>query len=266
MAQADPIRPVHASESEQSSQADDASRSSADAHRDAALDETKRSFLRMASHELRTPLNSILGFSEIIASELYGPLGAPQYKEYAEIIRMSGTRLLKLVNQVLEIARLEGRAMDIELQPESIDQALDDVLDGLREEIAQAGVTIDIENRGALPAVIADARGLRNILTNLIQNAAIFAPPDSEIIVRAQAAGRHVEISIIDHGPGVDPADIPRLLMPFEQGENALTRRSEGAGLGLPIVALLCLAMEGRLKLSSVAGQGLTAQVRLPAA
>lgn len=266
MAQADPIRPVHASESEQSSQADDAPRSSAGAHREAALDETKRSFLRMASHELRTPLNSILGFSEIIASELYGPLGAPQYKEYAEIIRMSGARLLKLVNQVLEIARLEGRAMDIELQQESIDQALDDVLDGLREEIAQAGVTIDIENRGALPAVIADARGLRNILTNLIQNAANFAPPDSEITVRAQAAGRHVEISIIDHGPGVDPADIPRLLMPFEQGENALTRRSEGAGLGLPIVALLCLAMEGRLKLSSVAGQGLTAQVRLPAA
>ena len=266
MAQAAPIRPVHASESEQSPQAEVAPRSSARARREAALDETKRSFLRMASHELRTPLNSILGFSEIIASELYGPLGAPQYKEYAEIIRMSGARLLKLVNQVLEIARLEGRAMDIDLQQESIDHALDDVLDGLREEIAQARVAIDIENQGALPAVIADARGLRNILTNLIQNAVIFAPEGSDISIRAEAAGRHVEISITDHGPGVDPADIPRLLMPFEQGENALTRRSEGAGLGLPIVELLCLAMEGRLKLSSVAGQGLTAQVRLPAA
>ena len=75
-----------------------------------------------------------------------------------------------------------------------------------------------------------------------------------------------MEIAIIDHGPGIDPADIPRLLMPFEQGENALTRRSEGAGLGLPIVELLCLAMDGRLTLSSVAGQGLTAKVRLSAA
>lgn len=220
----------------------------------------------MASHELRTPLNSILGFSEIIASELYGPLGAPQYKEYAGIIRTSGARLLKLVNQVLEIARLEGRAMDIDLQQESIDHALDDVLDGLREEVAQAGVTIVIENQGALPAVIADARGLRNILTNLIQNAVIFAPEGSQIAIRAEPVDRCVDISIVDHGPGIDPADIPRLLLPFEQGENALTRRSEGAGLGLPIVELLCLAMDGRLKLTSAAGQGLTANVRLPAA
>ncbi len=266
MAQAAPIRPAHAPEPDQASQTEPVPRLSARARREAALDENKRSFLRMASHELRTPLNSILGFSEIIASELYGPLGAPQYKEYAGIIRMSGARLLKLVNQVLEIARLEGRAMDIDLQQESIDHALDDALDGLREEVAQAGVRIAIENQGALPAVIADARGLRNILTNLIQNAIIFAPVGSEVSVRAEAAGRYVEISIVDHGPGVDPADIPRLLMPFEQGENALTRRSEGAGLGLPIVELLCLAMDGRLKLSSLAGQGLTACVRLPAA
>jgi signal transduction histidine kinase len=89
-------------------------RSSARARRQAALDEQQRSFLRMVSHELRTPLNSILGFSEIISQELYGPLGAPQYKEYAGIIRASGQRLLNLVNQILEIARLEGRAMDLD--------------------------------------------------------------------------------------------------------------------------------------------------------
>jgi signal transduction histidine kinase len=266
MAQAAPQRPALDPESGAAAQTEPSSRSSARARREAALDETKRSFLRMASHELRTPLNSILGFSEIIASELYGPLGAPQYKEYAGIIRTSGARLLKLVNQVLEIARLEGRAMDIDLQQESVDHALDDVLDGLREEIAQAGVTIVIENQGALPAVIADARGLRNILTNLIQNAVIFAPEGSQIAIRAEPVDRCVDISIVDHGPGIDPADIPRLLLPFEQGENALTRRSEGAGLGLPIVELLCLAMDGRLKLTSAAGQGLTANVRLPAA
>ncbi len=236
------------------------------ARREAALDETKRSFLRMVSHELRTPLNSILGFSEIIASELYGPLGAPQYKEYAGIIRTSGNRLLKLVNQILEIARLEGRAMDMDLRPEALDHALDDALDGLREEIAARGATFVIEGQGALPSVIADARGLRNVLTNLIQNAVAFGPEDATVRVWAQSHGDEVEIHIADRGPGVDPDDIPRLLRPFEQGENALTRRSEGAGLGLPIVELLCLAMNGRLKLQSSPGEGLIATVRLPGA
>src|SRR5437868_434346 len=107
----------------------------AQARLEAAMDEKKHSFLRMVSHELRTPLNSILGFSEIISQELYGPLGAPQYKEYASIIRASGHRLLKLVNQVIEIARLEGHAMDLTPQAEVLDHALDDVLDGLRDEI-----------------------------------------------------------------------------------------------------------------------------------
>ena len=233
---------------------------------DAATDEARRSFLRMVSHELRTPLNSILGFSEILQSELYGPLGAPQYKEYAGIIRTSGARLLKLVNQVLEIARLEGGAMDLDLRAESLDHAIDDALDGLRDEIKAHGVTVLVENQGYLPAVVADARGLRNVLTNLIHNAVVFTPDGSAVRIRARLAGGEVDFAVIDNGPGVDPDDIPRLLRPFEQGENALTRRSEGAGLGLPIVDLLCIAMGGSLQLSSALGQGLTASVRLPAA
>jgi len=234
--------------------------------RDAAADEAHRSFLRMVSHELRTPLNSILGFSEILQSELYGPLGAPQYKEYAGIIRTSGARLLKLVNQVLEIARLESGAMDLDLRPESLDHALDDTLDGLRDEITAHRVAIRIDGQGALPAVIADARGLRTVLSNLIQNAVIFAPEASTVTVVATQAGAAVEIAVMDQGPGVPSHDIARLLRPFEQGENALTRRSEGAGLGLPIVDLLCVAMDGRLDLNSAPGEGLTATVRLPAA
>ncbi len=235
------------------------------ARREAALDETKRSFLRMVSHELRTPLNSILGFSEIIASELYGPLGSPQYKEYAGIIRTSGNRLLKLVNQILEIARLEGRAMDMDPRSESLDHALDDVLDGLRDEIAARRTRIVIEDQGALPSVTADARGLRTVLTNLIQNAVVFGPEDATVRICAAPHDGEVEIHVSDNGPGVDPADLSRLLRPFEQGENALTRRSEGAGLGLPIVDLLCVAMNGRLRLQSTPGEGLTATVRLPA-
>lgn len=234
--------------------------------RDPVQEEARRSFLRMVSHELRTPLNSILGFSEILHSELYGPLGAPQYKEYAGIIRTSGARLLRLVNQVLEIARLEGGAMDFDLRAESLDHALDDAIDSLAEDVAPRHLTFDIRRQGALPAVVADARGLRNLLVNLLHNAIVFSPEGGVIEIWTRTTDAVVDIAIVDHGPGVDPLDIPRLLLPFEQGENALTRRSEGAGLGLPIVQLLCEAMGGQLKLSSTSGQGLTAIVRLPAA
>jgi signal transduction histidine kinase len=239
-------------------------KSRAHARLEAAMDEQKRSFLRMVSHELRTPLNSILGFSEILAAELYGPLGAPQYKEYAGIIHGSGQKLLKLVNQVLEIARLEGRTMDFETHNEPLEVALDDVLASLKAELASRDICILIQGRGELPTVSADPRGLRTVLSNLLQNAISFSPDGGQIRVSAEAEGGCVDIVIRDEGEGVDPAELPRLMGPFQQGENALTRKAEGAGLGLPIADLTCKAMGGRLKLTSAPGEGLTAAIRLP--
>lgn len=240
-------------------------RSRAHARLDAALEEQKRSFLRMVSHELRTPLNSILGFSEILTAELYGPLGSPQYKEYAEIIHGSGQKLLKLVNQVLEIARLEGRTIDFDTSAEALEPAVDDVLIGLKPELAARRVTVEVAGQGALPAVTADGRGLRSVLTQLIHNAIAFSPEGGKVRVEAEKIGDEVEIRVHDEGDGVDPRELQRLMAPFEQGENALTRKSEGAGLGLPIADLTCRAMGGRLRLSSAQGQGLSAIVRLPA-
>jgi len=241
-------------------------RSRAHARHEAALEEQKRSFLRMVSHELRTPLNSILGFSEILTAELYGPLGSPQYKEYAEIIHHSGQKLLKLVNQVLEIARLEGRTIDFDTNAEALEPALDDVMIGLKPELAARRVTVEVEHQGVLPAVTADGRGLRSVLTQLIHNAIAFSPEGGKVRVEAEKIGDEVEIRVHDEGEGVDPRELQRLMAPFEQGENALTRKSEGAGLGLPIADLTCRAMGGRLRLSSAQGQGMTAIVRLPAA
>ena len=228
--------------------------------REAALEDQKRSFLRLVSHELRTPLNSILGFSEILADELYGPLGAPQYKEYAQIIQGSGHKLLKLVNQVLEIARLESQLQPLDLRIEALEGAVDEVANAISND---RGVTIRIIGRGRLPSVLADPWGLHTVLTNLIQNAVTFSPDGGEVRVRATAQDRMVQIAIEDDGEGVDPAEIPRLLKPFEQGQNALVRRTEGAGLGLPICELTCLAMGGRLKLSSEPGKGMVALVTL---
>ncbi len=233
---------------------------------DAAMDDQKRSFLRLVSHELRTPLNSILGFSEILSAELYGPLGAPQYKEYAGIIHGSGLKLLRLVNQVLELARLDGRATDFDARSEPIEPALDDVLVTLAPDLRVRGVSVHVADRGDLPSVMADSRGLRSVLFNLLQNAVTFSPEGGAVHVSVAAAGDDIEIRIQDAGEGVDPELLPRLMAPFEQGESPLTRRSEGAGLGLPISDLTCKAMGGRLRLDSNPGQGLTATVRLPAA
>ena len=229
------------------------------------LDDQKRSFLRMVSHELRTPLNSIIGFSEIIAKELCGPLGSPQYKEYAEHVRTSGHKLLRLVNQVLEIARLEGHVTDLDVVVEPLDHAIDDALDTLGEDIRLRQIRVTVADQGQLPTVATDPRGLRTVLINLLQNAITFSPEGGEVRISAQRRLGRVDIEIEDDGEGVNEAEIPRLLRPFEQGESALTRSTEGAGLGLPIVNLLCLAMRGTLRLFSEPGRGLRAVVALPA-
>lgn len=228
-----------------------------------ALEEQKRAFLRLVSHELRTPLNSILGFSEILSAELYGPLGAPQYKEYAEIIRGSGKKLLKLVNQVLEIGRLEGLELDV--RPEPVDPALDDAIASASADFNR-GVSPRILKHGDLPLVLADPWGLRTVLTHLLQNAATFAPDDGEVRLRVESHDGYVDIFVEDDGEGVDPAELPRLMRPFEQGQNALVRHVEGGGLGLPICELTCRAMGARLQLTSAPGKGMSARVRLRAA
>jgi len=236
------------------------------ARRAEASDGAQRAFLRTVSHELRTPLNAIIGFSEIIAGELYGPLGAPQYREYAEHVRQSGYRLLKLVNQVLEIARLQGRVVDLDVRAEPLDHALDDVRDQLKEDMTAQRTILRIADDGALPSVVADPKGLRTLLANVIQNAVLYGPPGGTVDISARRRGAKVDIEVQDHGPGVDPAQIPRMLSPFEQGDNALTRTTQGAGLGLPIACLLAEAMGGQLRLMSPEGKGLRVCITLPAA
>ncbi len=231
-----------------------------------ALEARRRSFLRMVSHELRTPLNTVIGVSEIIACELYGPLGAPQYKEYAELVRQSGHRLLKLLNQVIEIARLEDGVVDMDLRAEPLDHAIDEALATLKDEIAAKTLRVIVAERDVLPAVIADSRGLRTALQNLLTNAVTHSPVGGLISIGAIRSERGVELVISDRGPGVEPASLPRLMRPFEQGGDALTRSHEGAGLGLPISALLVRAMHGQLRLKSKPGEGFTAIVTLPPA
>ena len=230
------------------------------------MDETKRSFLRMVSHELRTPLNSVIGFSEIISRELHGPISDPRYKAHAEIIRESGLKLLKMVNQVLEIARLDAGAADMDVQPESAATAVTAAVRHVRADADARELTLQVHIDEHAPLVMADARSLETALVNLLQNAIAFSPEGGEVALRVRAGRDSVLIEVRDHGEGVPPQDLHRLVRPFEQGENALVRRTQGAGLGLSIVSLLCREMGGSLALRSSPGKGLTARIRLRSA
>ncbi|HEY9218487.1 MAG TPA: HAMP domain-containing sensor histidine kinase [Phenylobacterium sp.] len=228
-------------------------------------EEIKRAFLRMMSHELRTPLNSILGFSEILAGELYGPLGAPQYKEYAGIVRDSGQKLLELVNQMLELARLECGVSDLAPRAEPLDRLLDELLETFADE-AHAG-TLTIRRTAAPLIVMTDPRGFCTVLGTLVRNALHASGPDAPVQIELRPLGLHVDVAVRDTGDDVNPDDLPRLLRPFEQPEagDGKVGRS-GYGLSLPTSAMLCRAMGGELSLQSAPGAGLTAVVRLPLA
>jgi signal transduction histidine kinase len=226
------------------------------------VDAAPRSFLRMVSHEMRTPLNAIIGFSEIISSEMCGPIPA-QYREYGEIIRVSGHRLLKLVNQVLEIVKLESGQVELDPRAEPLDVLFAEAARACAEDLRLRSVKVEIETPTPVPAALADARAARTALACLIQNAAAYAPEGSTVRLVGRAQGPLVQLSVIDAGDGLDPAETARLMRPFEQGENALVRRVEGAGLGWPLVNLICKTLGGTFEIDTAPGRGLTATITL---
>ena len=230
-----------------------------------AEDQARRAFLRTVSHELRTPLNAIIGFSEIIAGEMHGPLSDPRYVEHAEHVRDSGLKMLALVNDILEIARLESDVLDLDARPQNLSDALRGACLGLAGEAAARGITLTCEVDSPDLAVLADGRALHDVLRRLLQNAVAFSPEGGQVRLRARPLTRAVQIEVEDNGPGVSPRDVHRLLRPFQQGEHTPGRGAQGgAGLGLAVADLLCKAMGGRLTLHACAGRGLTATVRLP--
>ncbi len=234
--------------------------------RRAAEDARTASFLRMVSHELRTPLNAVIGFSEIIARELHGPIGDPRYAEHAQLIRESGLTLLSLVNQILDVARLEAGAMDLDLRPEPLDEIVAEAFAGVGEAAAVRGVRLSCARSNEATHVMCDRRGLGVVLNALLANAVTASPEGGLVEVSWRRTGERMLIEVRDEGPGLEPRELPRLMRPFEQGESALVRRSAGAGLGLPLARLLCQAMHGRLHLETEPGCGVAAVVRLPAA
>jgi len=225
----------------------------------------RRAFLRMVSHELRTPLNSIIGFAELMRSEPYGPL-APAYLEYAGIIRDSGAKLLGLFNNIIEIMRLEGGAHGYQPLADQVLPALEEAVARVRAAARAQGVAIDIRTFDDRLGAVYDPRGLAACLDHLLRNALDFTAPGDAIEIDATARGGQVEISIFNRGDAPDPADIARLMQPFEQGDTSLSRAHEGAGLGWAIVRLNAQAMGGTFEVASRKGECLRASLLLPRA
>jgi signal transduction histidine kinase len=219
----------------------------------------------MVSHELRTPLNAVIGFSELIARELHGPIGDPRYAEHARLIRESGLTLLSLFNSVIDLARLEQGAMELTLRPEPLEEIVAEALADAAPAAAAREVRLVRMLDADADRVVCDRRGLRKVLGALLSNAVAASPAGAAVTLTTRRRTERVFLEVRDDGPGLDPADIPRLMRPFEQGENALVRRCEGAGLGLPIARLLSREMGGRLHLEAELGAGVRATVRLPA-
>jgi len=226
----------------------------------------KTEFLANMSHELRTPLNAVIGFSEIMESELLGPLGSNQYKSYAADIHESAQHLLTLINDILDVAKIEAGAH--ELREEEVDPA--DVVGAVERLVAErakrAGLQLTIDMADGLPHLRADERKLKQVLLNLMSNAIKFTPEGGQVALAAHddADGSFV-FEVSDSGIGIAAEDIPRAFAPFEQVDSRLSRQFEGTGLGLPLSDGFVKLHGGRLTLDSTPGVGTTAIVRLPA-
>jgi signal transduction histidine kinase len=224
----------------------------------------KSEFLANVSHELRTPLNSILGFSEIMTKEMFGPIGSRAYRDYADDIHQSGALLLELITDILDMSKIE--AGKYELREERVDpaQLATAVLRIIRERAESAGLAVRLEIEDGLPPVWADQRAMKQILLNLLSNAVKFTP-EGEIKLRVErAADGTVRFSVCDTGIGIAPVDIPRAMAVFGQVDGALNRKYDGTGLGLPLSRALAEMHGGRLDLQSELGVGTVVTVELP--
>ena len=226
----------------------------------------KTELLANMSHELRTPLNAIIGFSDAMHTELFGPLGHPKYKEYAEDIHASGEHLLALINDILDVSAIEAGKLQLSEEAVNLGLVIDACLRLMAGRASNGGVQL-LRSDGQAPLVTADERRIRQVILNLLSNAVKFTPQGGEVTIKlAQEDTGDVTITVTDSGIGMSPADIAKALEPFGQVDSVLHRKYEGTGLGLPLSIGLVEMHGGRLVIDSARHKGTSVTVRLPAA
>jgi len=226
---------------------------------------TKSKFLANMSHELRTPLNAILGFSELMSNATLGPLGNPKYEEYAKDINDSGRHLLELIQDILDLARIEAGKLELDEEDIDVARAIRSCMVLVKERASNGGVKLRTDLPDGLPALHADKRKLKQILVNLLSNAVKFTPAGGEVTLKIWSRPDSGYVfQVIDTGIGIALADIPAALSPFGQVDSALSRKFAGTGLGLPLTKSLVEMHGGSLDLQSEEGAGTTVTVRFP--
>jgi signal transduction histidine kinase len=225
--------------------------------------QAKNAFLASMSHELRTPLNAIIGFSEMIALEVRGPV-PETYRHYGELVCTSGLHLLSIINDMLDIAKLNSGKTELHLEPIDVGAIVAEAMAMISKRAEGAEVQIVSDLAARVPKIDADPLRLRQVLLNLLSNAVKFTPRGGRIAIAIAVVAGELRVTVADTGIGMAPEDIPRALEPFTQlGRNA-RQGQEGTGLGLPISKTLIELHGGRFDIASAPGRGTTVTISLP--
>jgi cell cycle sensor histidine kinase DivJ len=226
--------------------------------------ESKTRFLANVSHELRTPLNAIIGFSELLKTETVGKLTDPRQREYVQLIHDSGSHLLQVVNDILDMSKIESGAFDICPEPFDLPQLVENTRHMMAHQAAERGLKLSASIGMGLPEITADRRACRQILINLLSNAIKFTNSGGTVTLGIRAEGDRIALFVRDTGIGISERDIDRLGTPFMQADSGYDRRHEGTGLGLSVVKGLAALHGGTIAIESRLGEGTCVTVRLP--
>jgi signal transduction histidine kinase len=221
-------------------------------------------FLAKVSHEVRTPLNSVIGFAELMLQERFGPIGSARYKGYAEDIHQSGLYALSLLNDLLDISKIEAGKFELDFTAVDVGEVVEACVASLQPLAKRTRVVLRTSLAPKLPLVVADPRRLRQILLNLLTNAIKFTKEGGQVIVSGTLVDGELRVRVRDSGVGMSKNDIAYAMQPFNQLDTA-PRRQSGTGLGLPLTKALTDANRARLVLTSDPGVGTSADVIFPA-
>ncbi len=230
-----------------------------------AANKAKSEFLAMMSHELRTPLNAIMGFSQVIRDGTFGPVGTPRYRDYAGNIYDGGEHLLALINDILDLSKVESGKDELWEEELDIEGLVASVLKLVTARAGRAAVRLPVELAEGLPTLVADDRKLKQILVNILSNAIKFTPAAGEVRLKVCCNQDGYLFGVADTGIGMAPDAIPKALSPFGQIDGTLSRKYEGTGLGLPLTKALTELHGGTLEIQSAVEQGTTVRIRFPA-
>ncbi|HEX3114224.1 MAG TPA: ATP-binding protein [Bradyrhizobium sp.] len=225
--------------------------------------QTKSKFLANMSHELRTPLNAIIGFSEIMESGMFGTLGSEKYREYCHDILTSGHYLLEVINDILDMSKIEAGRMKLDMEQLDLSTTLAESLRVVSGRADDKNLLLDSDIDGAI-SVVADRRAIKQIIVNLLSNAVKFTPDGGKVVVRGRLLSNSIMLMIADTGIGIAPHSLAKLGRPFEQVESQLTKTYHGSGLGLAIARSLTNLHGGTMRLRSKLGAGTVVCVSLP--